>query len=88
MARFTFITDPGHGWLAVSLAEYPDAINYGTGFGYIDGHVIYLEEDCEAPAFMAAHGFTRDNTDIVPLEFAHDDWPGRSLPHNVKKLEV
>ena len=25
-----WIIDPGHGWLAVSLAEYPDAARCGT----------------------------------------------------------
>ena len=50
-----WIDDPGHAWLAVSLEAYPDAYNYGTGFGYLDNRFIYLEEDVEAPAFMLDH---------------------------------
>lgn len=51
-------SDPSHAWLAVSLKEYPDAIKYSTGFGYISpkGGVVYLEEDCEAPCFLRAKG--------------------------------
>ena len=48
-----WIDDPGHAWLAVNMAEYPRAVNYGTGFGYRDTQYVYLEEDCEAPAFLA-----------------------------------
>ena len=50
-----FISDPGHGWLEVATDKYPDAIEYGTGYGYQNGKYIYLEEDCEAPAFLKAH---------------------------------
>lgn len=52
-----WITDPGHAWLAVSLDSYPDALNYGTGFGFLDAtnRMAYLEEDCEAPAFLLDH---------------------------------
>jgi hypothetical protein len=50
--------DPSHAWLAVSLKEYPDAINYSTGFGYISpkGSTVYLEEDLEAPSFLRSKG--------------------------------
>lgn len=71
-----FIEDPGHGWLEVPLAQYPDALTFGTGFGYTDGVCAYLEEDCEAPAFMAAHG--RGIT--IREEVHQSDWHGRSLP--------
>ena len=52
-----WITDPGHAWLAVSLDSYPDALNYGTGFGFLDAtnRMAYLEEDCEAPIFLYDH---------------------------------
>jgi hypothetical protein len=50
--------DPSHAWLAVSLKQYPEAINYSTGFGYISpsGLTIYLEEDLEAPSFLRSKG--------------------------------
>lgn len=47
-----WIGDDGHGWLAVSLEAYPVAIEYGTGFGYMDNDYVYLEEDLEAVAFL------------------------------------
>lgn len=50
-----WIGDAGHGWLAVSLKAYPVAIDYGSGFGYLDDDYIYLEEDLEAVAFLMDH---------------------------------
>jgi len=52
-----FISDPGHGWLKVPLADYPDAIECGTGYGYTsrDGRTVYLEEDVEASLFLDRH---------------------------------
>lgn len=50
--------DPSHAWLKVSLSQYPQAILFSTGFGYIspDKKYVYLEEDCEAPAFLRSVG--------------------------------
>jgi len=50
-----WINDPGHAWLAVDLDAFPEARNYGTGFGYKHGKWIYLEEDLEAPAFLEGY---------------------------------
>ena len=80
-----YITDAGHGWLEVSLADYPDAPEYGTGFGYQDvpHGVIYLEEDCEMGAFLRAHPEARDR-------ITHTNYDGsapiRRLPHNEKRM--
>lgn len=53
-----WIADPSHAWLKVSLKKNPDAIKFSTGFGYISpkGDYVYLEEDCEAPAYLRAKG--------------------------------
>jgi hypothetical protein len=71
--------DPGHAWLQVPLADYPGALAYGTGYGYWDEENVYLEEDCEAPAFLVAH------PEIDPARISgrryEDDAPLRSLPH-------
>lgn len=73
-----WIIDPGHGWLAVPLDTYPDALDHGTGFGYLAPGYAYLEEDCEAPAFLAAH------PEIVgwglPEDVLPGFWAGRSIP--------
>lgn len=80
-----YITDAGHGWLEVSLDEYPDATNYGTGFGYLDApnRIIYLEEDCEMGAFLRAHPEARENVKHTPV---NGDSLVRQLPRNVKAL--
>jgi hypothetical protein len=55
--RLAFVSDAGHGWLAVPESGFPDVRTFGTGGGYWDpvNRVAYLEEDDEAPAFLAAH---------------------------------
>lgn len=73
----SFHFDAGHGWLAVPLADFPDALDFGTGFGYHDvaNGTVFLEEDCEAPAFLAAH------PDVSWVEVNDGtDSPIRSLP--------
>lgn len=50
-----WIEDPGHGWLRVPLADYPDAIESGSGYGYVDSEAAYLEEDMEAADFLNRH---------------------------------
>ena len=52
--RFTFYSDPGHGWLAVPswvlrLSGVADKI---TPYSYIKGDTVYLEEDCDYSTFM------------------------------------
>lgn len=54
---FKFYTDPGHGWLAVKVA---DVLRLGmsakdfSSYSYTRGSSLYLEEDCDAPKFMKA----------------------------------
>ena len=45
-----FIEDSGHAWLEVSLSEYPNAVDFGTGFGFLGNGFIYLEEDMDLPS--------------------------------------
>jgi hypothetical protein len=57
--RFCFYIDPGHGWLAVLNADLRafdlTAADF-TACSYVseDGQRLYLEEDCDAPKFIAA----------------------------------
>lgn len=80
-----YITDAGHGWLEVSLSEYPDAADFGTGFGYLDAAkgLIYLEEDCEAGAFMRAHPEAREGITLVQVD---GDSAVRQLPRNESRM--
>jgi len=50
--HYTFIEDPGHGWLAV-----PEADLKGIGLKFSQysprrGGMVYLEEDCDAPKYL------------------------------------
>lgn len=55
---YTFITDPGHGWLSVPLS---DLHKYGliheiSSYSYMTRTRAYLEEDCDAWKFIRATG--------------------------------
>jgi hypothetical protein len=81
-----FITDPGHGWLEVSLVEYPDALVHGTGYGYNAGNgMVYLEEDCEAPAFLKAH--PEIDRSSIKSKYYDDDCFVRDLPRIVSLVQ-
>lgn len=52
--RFTFHSDPGHGWLQVThkqllMSGIADKISM---YSYMDHDYAYLEEDCDAPLFL------------------------------------
>lgn len=51
--------DPGHGWLAVPLARYADAIRYASSFSFFlafgDRRWALIEEDVDAGRFLRAH---------------------------------
>jgi len=54
--RYNFHTDPGHGWLEVTLAEVvalgiSEQISH---YSYQRGDKVYLEEDCDAALFINA----------------------------------
>lgn len=82
-----YLKDAGHGWLEVSLRQFPDAVECGTGFGYLDatGGTIYLEEDCEAAAFLKAHPEARER---IYVEHYDGESAVRRLPHNEARLDV
>ena len=51
--QFTFFADSGHGWLRVKRMV---AVNTGekfSRFSYQKGQWVYLEEDVDAPKFLA-----------------------------------
>lgn len=52
----TFISDPGHGWLRVPLADIAALGIAGeiSPYSFIDGRFAYLEEDCDYGRFIAA----------------------------------
>lgn len=85
MAVFNFISDDSHGWMEVSLTEYPEAKNYATGFGYINGNTIYLEEDVEAENFI--YHLMSMGENLTFNEKVYDGvWFGRAYAHNVRGI--
>ena len=56
---FTFISDPGHGWLEVSGADLTALglnVHCFSRYSYRDPRRVgryYLEEDCDAPKFLS-----------------------------------
>lgn len=75
-----FVSDPGHAWLEVPTTTAIAAGMQVSQYSYIDlvKSLVYLEEDCDAPAFLTAlatHGITPE------IEETYDDagWV-RNLP--------
>jgi hypothetical protein len=84
----TWVIDSDHAWLAVSVEAYPDAVEYGTGFGFVDSQsgVIYLEEDCEALGFLRAH--PEIDPSNLPEQGREGYAPCRMLPNNEAIFDV
>ena len=52
---FTYLKDPGHGWLIVSRGDLAAAAMSPADFSacsYVRGNTIALEEDCDMPRFL------------------------------------
>ena len=67
--HLTFISDPGHGWLRVPLADIA-ALGIETDiseYSFIDGRFAYLEEDCDYGRFVVAC-----NAQNIPLPEIQD----------------
>lgn len=57
MKPIVYYTDPGHGWFAVKRAELTQLgiIGQVSHYSYQRGRTVYLEEDCDASLYFAAH---------------------------------
>ena len=55
---YLWIEDPGHAWLRVKIEEVKESKADISSYSYIsrDTGMAYLEEDCDAPAFLRAVG--------------------------------
>lgn len=84
--------DAGHAWLAVNLRKYPSALEYGTGWGFIDtdNEVIYLEEDTEAQKFAVANAavYIHSVSGRLTSNNHGKNAPCRSLPRNEARLAL
>lgn len=49
-----YVQDPGHGWVAAQAEQVRALGVTPTPYSYQDGETVYLEEDCDAPAYLRA----------------------------------
>ena len=86
-ACLTWISDPGHSWLAVSLDHdegFPEAAEFASQYSYYDikgdnfAGIIFLEEDCDASEFIVKYGIDTEASQIH--EFPDQDHFVRQLP--------
>lgn len=65
--KLKFHADPGHGWLAVPLNVYLKSGIQATPYSYVNRSrsIVYLEEDCDANAFVEA--MKAQGVEIVPV---------------------
>ena len=63
MARYTFVTDPGHGWVSVPLEDIKrlGITDNISAYSYMTDKRVYLEEDCDAGLFLDAAGIDLDS---------------------------
>ena len=56
MTTFHVYTDPGHGWLKVTHKQLKESgvADQISRYSYMTHKAIFLEEDCDAPKFLAA----------------------------------
>lgn len=86
MTTFTFHTDPGHGWLEVPvpvLMQVGLAPSDFSSFSYQQGHMLYLEEDCDASVFIAAYEQHIGPISVKEKFSSYDSWI-RRLPRIVQ----
>jgi hypothetical protein len=78
--KYTFYSDPGHGWIEVDI---PELIRLGifldiSSYSYVNGKKAYLEEDMDAGTFLNAkkeidgynyrdHGFIEIHQEVTPI---------------------
>ena len=88
--KFNRIYDAGHSWLEVDINQFPNAVQFGTGYGYINGNTIYLEEDVEMPQFLGDlifNGIPMSEIQLREIEI-EDQWHGRNFARNEKLFLV
>lgn len=87
-----WVSDPSHSWLKVNFVDHPSALEFTTGFGFIDQArgFVYLEEDCEAVGFLKASNSGAIDWEAV-AEFPEESFefaPCRSLPRSAAVFDV
>ena len=84
MEQPRWIEDPGHAWLSVPLDQYPDALDCGTGFGFMVEGFAMLEEDVEAAVFLDRH--PEISTPGIPRQYV-ENFP-RNMPRMPERFQA
>lgn len=75
-----YITDPGHGWLLVTVGQLAE-VNLDPGdftpYSYRKGDVLALEEDCDMAKFLRAYQNARGETPLIRATHLDHDAPIR-----------
>lgn len=79
---YTYHQDPGHGWIAVPVAELADLGILGkiSHYSYLQGGIAYLEEDCDAAIWHIARTTKDDGVKPELIERHVDNTPIRNYP--------
>lgn len=80
---FTLYSDPGHGWLRVDLASVRAAGLEPSSFSQCShqyGPWLYLEEDCDAGAFIYAYTAKTGRTPNIKEHHSNHDSVIRNYP--------
>ena len=79
--KLTYITDPGHGWLLVTIDQVEQvglsACDF-SGFSYRQGNTLALEEDLDMGVFLEAYQAKHKETPLIQAEHLGYDAPIRS----------
>jgi len=87
MAKYRFISDPGHAWLEVPRAELValGILQKVSQYSYQNKGMVYLEEDCDAGLFIDAKKLTRD--DVVEVDWKEARTPIRNYTRVIYRYE-
>lgn len=74
--HLTYITDPGHGWLLVTVAQLAE-VNLDPGsftrYSYRKDDTLALEEDCDMATFLQAYQAIKGETPLIRAEHLDRD---------------
>ena len=81
MISIDYVQDPGHGWLAADVQSLRGLglLDKVTRFSYRDGDLVWLEEDCDGPAYLRSLSAAGRAYKIIETHTRGDAWI-RRLP--------
>lgn len=74
--ELAYITDPGHGWLLVTIGQLEEldmTPDHFTKYSYRQGDVLALEEDRDMPTFLEAYKAKHGETPLIRAKHLDED---------------